>query len=215
MNRGQPMLDIKYFTPPTSQQERDVRQGIVPQPPNYFTTTPFRLPADVMSDAPPSGMQTKRPSTELSLPIAKAKGARVQTGPQGATSTPGPVIEEVAESPRKATSPVKKTETKYAKSQELEDRLSEELMQFSRDIIRTAFTKRFSTITKIPDDAGNLQYVGRSNKSNIAKEWIKQVSKKGNVALSAEAKQLKEQRERLGGASGSAAAQYPPLGRSG
>jgi hypothetical protein len=210
---GDPQLDIKYFTPPTSQQARDVRQGIVPQPPNYFTTTPFRLPADVMSDAPPGGMQTKRPSTELSLPIAKAKGARVDSGAQGATATAGPVIEEVAESPRKATSPVKKTVTKDAKTQELEDQLSEELMQFSRDIIRAEFTKRFPTITKVADDAGNLQYVGRSNKGSIAKAWILQVGKKGNVALSAEAKQLKEQRERFSRATSSAAAQYPPVGR--
>jgi hypothetical protein len=95
-----PQLDIKYFTPPTSQQARDVRQGIVPQPPDYFTSTPFRLPADVMTDTPPGPLLMKRPSTELALPLAKAKGARVEGGAQGAAGSSGPVIEEVAESPK-------------------------------------------------------------------------------------------------------------------
>ena len=111
--------------------------------------------------------------------------------------------------------PVKKSETKQEKVQELEDQLSEELTSsyYTRGTIRSAFVRRFPDNTKIPDESGTLQYISASNKSNVIKEWIKRISAKGVKALSSEISQLKEQRARLSGAS-SAAASYPPVGRS-
>jgi hypothetical protein len=40
---------------------------------------------------------------------------------------------------KKATTPVRKTETKQEKTQELKDALSEELTTLSRDAVRAAF----------------------------------------------------------------------------
>jgi hypothetical protein len=70
-----------------------------------------------------SGFQVKRPSEDIPGPKAKA---RVE-----------PTIQETEE-PRgkQASNPVKKTETKNEKVQQLEDDLSEEILTFSVDEMR-------------------------------------------------------------------------------
>ena len=111
---------------------------------------------------------------------------------------------------------MRKSETKQGKNQELEDQLSELLLEYySRDAIRSAFTRRFSENTKIPKTTGELEYVSKATKSDVAKEWIKRISKRGSTALASEIEQIKEEKRRLSTAVAPKAASFPPVGVGG
>ena len=132
---GEPQLDIKYFTPPTPDQ-RLARQGIVPQPPNYFATTPFRLPEDAMADAPPAALPVKRRS--------ESEPER-EISPKGKARTDEPE----SDSPKGATSPVKKTITKQDMVKDLEDGISDVLLSYSVDALKRKIPKRFPDTTQV------------------------------------------------------------------
>jgi len=199
-----PPINITYLTP----QQRQAQQGIVPRV-SPFGSTPFRLSEDVMTDSVPAALPVKRTSEDVALPSAKAKVT--------------PTLENLGKGigmpeglPKQAKSTVRKSETKQGKNQELEDQLSEVLLEYySRDAIRSAFTRRFPENTKIPKASGELDYVSKATKSDISKEWIKRVSKRGTAALTSEIEGIKDERKRLSKAAAPKAASFPPVGVGG
>jgi hypothetical protein len=179
-------IDIQYLLP----QQGQGQQGIMPQPPNYFAQTPFRLPEDAMTDAPPSSQTVKRRST--SEPTSPKGKARIDE-PEGESSPQ-----------ERSKNPVKKTEVKQDKVKKLEDDLSEVLLDNSADSLRQKFSRRFPDSKSIPDSSGNLKYISKANKSDISREYIRKISALGTRALASETRQLKEEKARLSSGSASA-----------
>jgi hypothetical protein len=174
---------ILNITPPTPDQ-RLARQGIVPQPPNYFASTPFRLPADEMTDAPPA-----------SLPI-KRRSESDPTSPRGKAKIDEPKIEEVEEGSPKAK-PVKKTAVKRVEEYEKGKELHKLLEKFTLPEVKTKYKNQFGEgagVTVLTDRGAENLKVDRAKKIDIIKEYVEIISNRGK--LDSELSAIKEELQR-------------------
>jgi hypothetical protein len=131
-------INIRYLIPGQG-SAMDPRFSITPQVPRtipLFRPMPFSLSDDVedaMTDAPPASRPVKRSSEdEATSPTSKARTDEPEREPTIRTKNP-----------------VKKTETKQTKIQNIQDELSEILLEFSVDALRSKFARRFPNNTKV------------------------------------------------------------------